>query len=190
MLLVFLCTTAYAHPHVFINNRMTVQFDGSTFSGITFTWTFDEMSSSLFLTDYHPQDDGSFDTKSAANLKANAFDNLINYHYFLAFSLGGKSISKFMVERFVPSMVDKTKLVYTFFVPLSLPVKDAEQTLRITVYDDTYFCAFDILHLDAVTVTGADKVSSRLAVEKTTVKASWPGQYMPDQLVVRFKGGG
>jgi ABC-type uncharacterized transport system substrate-binding protein len=183
-----LCATAYAHPHVFINNRMIVQFDGSTLAGIAFTWTFDEMSTSLFLDDYHPQDDGSFDAKSAASLKENAFDNLVNYHYFLAFSLGGKPIAKFKVERFVPSMVDKTKLVYTFFVPLSLPAKDAEQTLRVTVYDDTYFTAFDILHLEAVSVTGDKDVAYRLAIEKTTVKATWPGQYMPDQLVIRFKG--
>jgi hypothetical protein len=30
-------------------------------------------------------------------------------------------------------------------------------------------------------------VTCAISVEKTTVKPAWPGQYMPDQLVLRMK---
>jgi hypothetical protein len=58
-----------------------------------------------------------------------------------------------------------------------------------TIYDDTYYVAFDLLHLDDVTVQAGPDVTCTLSIEKTRVKPLWPGQYMPDQLVIRFKGG-
>ena len=56
------------------------------------------------------------------------------------------------------------------------------------MYDDSYYVAFDLLHLDDVTVQAGPEVTCRLSIEKTKVKPLWPGQYMPDQLVIRFKG--
>ena len=188
-LFVFVCALAHAHPHVFISGKITAQFDRAVLTGIAFTWTFDEIFSSMILRDYRPQENGTFASKTASALKAGAFDNLANYHYFVSFMLGGKSVPKFRVERFTPSVAEKGRLVYSFFVPLSLAVKASEQTVRVTVYDDTYYVAFDQLRIEDVTVGGDSSVVSGLAVEKTTAKASWPGQYMPDQLVIRFKSG-
>lgn len=178
---------ASAHPHVFIDNRMTVQFENGTLKGVAVRWQFDKMFTSIMLADFKPKADGTFAPTTAADLKAGAFDNLVNYHYFLAFQLGGKAIPKFRVESFVPSMADASTLVYSFFVPLAIPVTGAEQTVRITVYDDSYYVAFTLMHLEDITVTGDDGVSCRLSIEKTTVKPAWPGQYMPDQLVIRMK---
>ena len=73
------------------------------------------------------------------------------------------------------------------WIPLKVAVQQKEQSVRLTVYDDTYFVAFDILHLEDVTVTAGPDVACQLAIEKTKVKPQWPGQYMPDQLVIRFK---
>ena len=178
--------SALAHPHVFIDNRMTIRFDGDLLKGVSVTWNFDKMFSSMMLTDIPAQTDGSFTLKNAADLKAGAFDNLVNYHYFLVFQAGKKTIP-IRIQQFTPSVVGGTTLVYSFFVPLNIPVTEAEQTLRITVYDDTYYVAFSLMHLEDMTVEGAQDVSCRLSVEKTTVKPAWPGQYMPDQLVIRMK---
>ena len=61
-------------------------------------------------------------------------------------------------------------------------------TVLLTVYDDTYYVAFDILHVDNVKVQSGSDVGCSLSIQKTRVKPQWPGQYMPDQLVIRFKG--
>ena len=42
--------------------------------------------------------------------------------------------------------------MYSFFIPLNIPVQPTDQTVRLTVYDDSYYVAFDLLHLDDVTV--------------------------------------
>ena len=63
-----------------------------------------------------------------------------------------------------------------------------EQTVRLTVYDDSYYVAFDLLHLPDVTMQAGPDITCNLSIEKTKVKPLWPGQFMPDQLVIRFKG--
>jgi ABC-type uncharacterized transport system substrate-binding protein len=179
---------AFAHPHVFVNDKITVQFEAGMLQGITFTWTFDDMFSSMILSDYDPKHTGHFDAAQVKAVKAGAFDNLENYHYFIALAVGKKQVPRFTIDRFAPSVADAGKLVYSFFVPLKLPVQPTEQTVRLTVYDDSYYVAFDLLHLQDVTVQAGAEVACSLSIEKTKVKPLWPGQYMPDQLVIRFQG--
>lgn len=178
---------AVAHPHVFINNTMTMVFDGGTLKGITFRWKFDEMFSATLLASFKPDAGGTYTPKDIAAIKSFAFDNLENYHYFLAFFIGNSPVKKIRIEQFTPTVVDGKTVVYSFFVPLDLPVKPEQQSVSVTVYDDTYFVAFDLMHTADVTISGGDGVSVALAVEKTKVKPVWPGQYMPDQLVIRYK---
>jgi ABC-type uncharacterized transport system substrate-binding protein len=146
------------------------------------------MFSNMILSDYDPKRSGHFDAAQVKAIKEGAFDNLENYHYFVAFAVGKKQISHFKIEQFTPSVTEEKKLVYSFFVPLNVPVQASEQSVRITVYDDSYYVAFDLLHLTDVTVQAGDGVTWEPSIEKTKVKPLWPGQYMPDQLVIRFKG--
>jgi ABC-type uncharacterized transport system substrate-binding protein len=179
---------ALAHPHVFINNKMNVLFEAGMLQGISFQWTFDDMFSNMILSDYDPMHTGQFDAARVKAVKQGAFDNLENYHYFVAMTIGARPVSHFTIQRFMPSVTETQKLVYSFFIPLKIAVQAKEQSVRLTVYDDTYFVAFDLLHLEDVTVTASPDIACDLAIEKTKVKPQWPGQYMPDQLVIRFKG--
>jgi ABC-type uncharacterized transport system substrate-binding protein len=189
LIVVVVCLAAplWAHPHVFIADRLTVVFDKGVLQGISFEWTFDDVFSSMILTDYNPKHNAQLTEAQNAAIKAGAFDNLVSYHYFLAFWIGGKPLKSFSVERFTAIVKDGRTLVYTFFVPLNVPVHAAEQTVLATVYDDSYYVAFDILKTDAVTVQADADVTCSLSIQKTKVKPEWPGQYMPDQLVIAFK---
>jgi hypothetical protein len=57
----------------------------------------------------------------------------------------------------------------------------------VTVYDETYYVAFDLMRSDDVKIKGDGGLSTALSIEKAKVKPLWPGQYMPDQVVIRFK---
>ena len=94
---------------------------------------------------------------------------------------------KVTINRFTASVPDGRSLVYSFFVPLNVAVQPNARTVLVTAYDDSYYVAFDILHTDAVTEQDNGNVSCTLGVQKTKVKSEWPGQYVPDQLVVTFK---
>jgi len=177
----------FAHPHVFIANRMTLVFDKGVFQGISFQWTFDDMFSSMILSDYDPKRTGQLDTAQIKSIKEGAFDNISSYHYFVAFWINKKAYPHFQVTQFSAAVADGKSLIYSFFVPLKVPVQTTEQTVLATIYDDSYYVAFDLLHTDEVTVQSGDDVSCVLSVQKTQVKPQWPGQYMPDQLVIKFK---
>ena len=106
-------TEAFAHPHVFIANTMRVVFDGHYLDHFEFQWVFDELFSSMLLTDFDRNHTGHFTAAEAAAIKKGAFDNLKNYHYFLAFSIDGRPIRLPQIEHFAPS-ISNGALVYTF----------------------------------------------------------------------------
>jgi ABC-type uncharacterized transport system substrate-binding protein len=72
-------------------------------------------------------------------------------------------------------------------LPLELPISAKLAELRITLYDDTYYVAFDKTNQSDVEIRSADAVDAEVSIEKTTVKPEWPGQFMPDQIVLRMK---
>ena len=154
---------------------MTVVFDGGMLKGVRFTWTFDDMFSNMILSDYDPKHTGHFDAAQVKAVKEGAFDNLENYHYFVAFAVGKKQLSHFKIEQFTPSVTEGNKLVYSFFVPLNVPVQANEQSVRITVYDDSYYVAFDLLHLTDVTVQAGEDVAIRALHREDEGKAALAG---------------
>src|SRR5208337_200034 len=90
----------FAHPHVFISNRMTLVFDQGVFQGISFQWTFDDMFSNMILTDYDPKHSSQLDAAQIKNIKEGAFDNISSYHYFVAFWINKKPFTHFQVTQF------------------------------------------------------------------------------------------
>ena len=40
---------------------------------------------------------------------------------------------------------------------------------------------------DDVALRSGEAVETAVSIEKTKVKAEWPGQFMPDQIVLRMK---
>jgi ABC-type uncharacterized transport system substrate-binding protein len=176
----------YAHPHVFISSLVAVDFEGPSLSRISVEWTFDELFSQMIAADYDRGKKGSFTEAEAAALKKGAFDNLRNYHYCLALYLNGKSLALPAIRDFKPAL-RAGKLVYSFSLPLALPIRAAGSELRITIYDDSYYVAFDKMSPSDVAVRSGDSIATAISIEKTKVKAEWPGQFMPDQIVLRMK---
>lgn len=176
----------HAHPHVFITSGVSIAFDGPTLTRISVDWTFDELFSQMILADYDPGRKGSFTDAEAAALRKGAFDNLRNYHYFLALFVGGKAVALPPIKDFKPSVRDG-RLAYSFSLPLALQIPASTLELRITIYDDTYYVAFDKMSPTDVAIVAGDAIDAAVTIEKTKVKAERPGQFMPDQIVLRMK---
>ena len=157
----FLSSGLHAHPHVFISSLVAVDFKGTSLERVSVDWTFDELFSQMILADYHPDARRALSPRPRPlALKKGAFDNLRNYHYFLAFYLGGKRIALPPIEDFRPSVRDG-RLVYAFSLPLRLPIAAATLELRITIYDDTYYVAFDKMSPSDVACAGGMRSTPR-----------------------------
>jgi len=101
--------------------------------------------------------------------------------------VGRQSVKKIRIEQFRPYVVEGNRLVYSFFVPLNLHASRALHTLRVTVYDDTSYVAFDQMRPSDAQLQGDANMRVDVSVEKTQVQPLWPGQYMPDQLVIHYR---
>jgi ABC-type uncharacterized transport system substrate-binding protein len=142
----------------------------------------------MIVADYDTGKKGSFSESEAAALKKGAFDNLRNYHYFLALFIDGKHTPLPPIQNFKPS-INGGRLVYAFSLPLAIKIGATGRELRLTIYDDTYYVAFDkMVPAQDIELRSGTDVANSVSIEKTKVKAEWPGQFMPDQIVLRMKG--
>jgi nickel/cobalt transporter (NicO) family protein len=178
----------FAHPHVFITSKVSLQVATGEVRTISVSWTFDELFSEMEIADFDKGKKGSFTAQESAALKRGAFDNLKNYHYFLALFVDGKQRELPRIEGFTPK-IEEGRLIYSFSLPLDLPIPSSGCEIRLTIYDDTYYVAFDKMSPSDVGIEGDGSASGTIAIVKTKVKAEWPGQFMPDQILIRLAKG-
>lgn len=128
----------WSHPHVFLDNSVAAEFDGNGLRGIRLKWVFDEMFTAMIAEQYDKNNDGAFDENEAGLLKAKAFDNLENFHFFTYLTLKGRTIPIDSIRDFRPTIMEE-KLVYTFKIPCNIEWKRLKSELHVAVYDSTYF---------------------------------------------------
>ncbi len=148
LLLFFVASPAYAHPHVFIDNKLTFMFDAKGLAGISVQWTFDAMYSSAIIFDF---DDGDsvFSEQESAVVKKENFNNLKEYGYFVDVVIDGTPFAVVFVKDFVAT-IRNGQLVYNFFVPCHVSAGQHTKTVRVGVVDETNFVAITTQKDDAV----------------------------------------
>ncbi len=135
---------AVAHPHVFIDARVTFEFDRDGLEGFWAEWAFDELFTSMIVLDFGAPRQGPFSDSVVRSICEGAFSNLQFYDYFTYVFVDGTRYPTETVERFSALMRDH-RIVYRFFVPFRLPLEEAEKLVRVRMYDETFFTdiAFD-----------------------------------------------
>jgi ABC-type uncharacterized transport system substrate-binding protein len=174
-----------AHPHVFIDTRVTVVFDQKGITGFLIEWKFDEMFSAMIIQDFDEDYDSSFSSAEIENIERNAFSNLKNYHYFTYISWKGGEYDGKRVEDFYAAIRGGT-LVYRFFVPCRISVVDKEKLVKVWVYDDSYYC--DVVYAEDVPVNieGMEGYSIRYEIVQDVENPYYYGQVFPLQLRLSF----
>ncbi len=150
LVLLFLClvtiptSSARAHPHIFVDARVTLLFDEQGLAGFRQEWTFDEMFGEFILEDYDANKNKRFEDKEVLKIKAEAFDNLKESDYFHIVQLNGKPFAVKYATDFSVQFKNE-RVVYTFTVPCHMKVA-AKSTLDIslslsdkTIYTDLVF---------------------------------------------------
>ncbi|MBN2322506.1 MAG: DUF1007 family protein [Spirochaetes bacterium] len=128
-----------AHPHVFLDTRVTVVLDSEGVTGFWIEWEFDEMFSAMIIQDFDEDYDFSFSPAEIANIEKNAFSNLKNFHYFTYVSWKGGEYTGKKIRDFSASIRGDT-LVYRFFVPCRIGIDDTGMVIKVWIYDDSYYC--------------------------------------------------
>lgn len=132
--------TVAAHPHVFIEHAVTVTFDGEGPRAVRFSWTFDELFSSMILQHFDTDRSGTFSAAEVRAIEEQHFGNLKEYGYFVALTADGRPLPVDRIADFGVSST-KTQVTYAFTVPVRVS-NPARGALEIQVADPTFYTAF------------------------------------------------
>jgi ABC-type uncharacterized transport system substrate-binding protein len=176
--------SACAHPHVWVtmHSKFLYAPDGSL-TGIRHSWTFDDMFSA-FATMGFPKTNGTFARETLQPLAKVNVDSLKDFDYFTYATVDGKrdkdAFNEPLAGYWLNYDAKTTLLTLHFTLPLKKPVK--AKTLKIDVYDPTFFIDFATAKDDPVTLVGAP-ARCKVATEKPP-DVNFPTTLQLDQALV------
>jgi ABC-type uncharacterized transport system substrate-binding protein len=142
-------TGAQAHPHIWIIFETTVLHDKGTFVGVRHKWTFDEFYTTMAIEGLDKNKDGVWDREELAELAKVNIDGLKDFSYFTIPALAGKALKVGEAADYWLEHKDGTLSLH-FTLPFASPVLSEAKGLTISVYDPTYFIAFEPAKTDPV----------------------------------------
>lgn len=146
---------ALAHPHVFVDARAEVVFDGEgRITAIRQIWRFDDAFSAFASQGLDTNGDGILTVEELQPLAKVNIDSLKDYDYFTILRSGGKRIGfRIPTEYWLQSNDGFLTLFYT--LPLMQPVKPDAHGVTIDIYDPSYFVDYQLVEKDPATLKDA-----------------------------------
>jgi len=175
-----------AHPHVFIDNRISVIFDDKGLSGFKHEWIFDEMFSSTIIREFDLDADGKFNEKEIKGVVSGAFSNLKEHNYFTDITINGQ---RFRIKEFEDfhAKIDSGIMVYEFFLPCEVTAFQGNQEVTIVVYDPTYFVQILWASQNPYSFEDTSKVELSHGIIEDEENAYYYGQIIPEALKIKFR---
>jgi len=135
--------SAVAHPHVWVSVKATVLYENGTMSGLQQAWTFDEAYTTMAIEGLDTDGDGNYDRKELAELAKVNIDGLKEFDYFTFAKLGDGGLT---FNEPVDYWLEYVGGVLTlhFKLPLEKPVLAESPGFTFSVYDPSFFIAFDL----------------------------------------------
>ena len=130
--------TVEAHPHVFIDNRVTFILADQKITGFRENWLFDEVFSDQLLQQFDADQDGAFSPAESAQAAAGTLPNLANFHYFTYAWVDGKDLGRLEPSDFHAS-AKKGLVTFDFLVKLPRPVDPTQQAMALEINDRQYY---------------------------------------------------
>ena len=176
----------FAHPHVFIDNTVTIVFDHSGLTGIRVKWVFGEMFSSMIIHDYDTNKDSTFSHDEIEKIKNGAFSNLESYNYFTYLKINGEKFIVKYVKEFSADL-NSHKVVYNFFIPCHVSATSSYKEIKLSMYDSTYYTDIMLANQNPVSFVNTSLIEYRYEIQDNTKKAFYYGQVFPQEIILTFK---
>lgn len=139
-LLVLAVPMAQAHPHMWIDGVVDVEFEDSGLSNVTVVWLFDEFNSADMIFSLDSNLDGVISASENEAIRDQAFSHLSRADYFLVAFAGTRRVEIPDATRFNASIVDG-RLRYEFDVPLRLEWGEVDDVV-FGLFDSSYYIDF------------------------------------------------
>ena len=173
---------AQAHPHVFVDSALKLRFKKNDLTAIDVIWTFDEMSSDMFLIDLDTNADGTLSKAEWKKQRPDIEGYLSEQSFFVHVTLDGKRIHFAKLNTFTASFADGI-LTYKMTIPVGIAQKAAPQKMQIAIFDPSYYTDF-YTALEAVSVNG--NTNLQLSIDDAPELAFYQGQIIPTAVTFEF----
>lgn len=177
---------AFAHPHVFIEERVTFEFDGKGLAGIRMFWTFDDMFSTMVAEDFDRNKNHALEPEEVAEVRKGMFDNLVNHGYYAFVKIDNKAFEVKYVRDFKASL-HKGILTYEFMIPCHVTATSQPKVVTLTSFDPDYYCALFFAEDSPTLISGESAVEVLATIQKDMETSYYFGMLNPWQQHVSFR---
>jgi len=150
--LAVLPSAAFAHPHVWVSVEATVLYDNGKITGLQQAWTFDEFYTAQAIEGLDKNGDGKYDRKELAELAQVNIDGLKEFDYFTFAKLANTDLKFAPPRDYWLEYTAKGILKLHFLLPLQSAIPAKAPGFAFSVYDPSYFIAFDFAKVHPVTL--------------------------------------
>ncbi len=164
-----LVETPWAHPHVFIAQRLKIVTNGKGLTGFNIYWEFDEMFSTMICDDHDLNKNGILEEAEVASIKEKAFSYIAEFNYFIYVKIDGTPFQVKYVTRFT-ARLENGKLIYEFFIPCHVSALKKFKHINIASYDPTYYSGIYFTEQEPYTIdnNGPFEVIAQIKEDKST----------------------
>jgi ABC-type uncharacterized transport system substrate-binding protein len=185
LLLIVFASGVWAHPHVFVDNKVVFVFNARGLTGVKIQWTFDELYSSSVIMDYDKNRDHILNSAETRRLAGQALADLKLKHFFTYIRVNGRDFTVESIMKFKVA-IKNGRVVYSFYVPCPISVRTAEQTVDVTCYDESYYIEVTTNYQKAATVVNEGGFHANLAVTDDEENFYYFGQVLPQKITLKF----
>ena len=178
--------TAAAHPHVFIDNRVTFILADQKIAGFRENWLFDEVFSDQLLQQFDADQDGAFSPAESEQIAATTLPSLANFHYFTYVWVDGKDLGRLAPSDFHAS-ARKGVVTFDFLVKLPKPVDPLAQALALEINDRSYYVEVLLAKQDPINFQGQGSLACSASVTKDVKNAYYGGFVFPQRIAVQCR---
>lgn len=142
----------FAHPHVFIDARVTFVTDQKGLKGIRMNWVFDSFFSESIHLDYDSNKDKSVSPAERKNMIRTIRENLKKFSFFSHLYTGNRYYAVPDVRQFNIRFGKDGKASFSFFIPFRLPFTARKIRVALAVFDESFYSAFSYSRRKPVSV--------------------------------------
>lgn len=174
---------AMAHPHVFIDNRVTLLFEDGRLTGFATDWRFDEIFTEDMLHQFDANQDGAIDAAESRAMGEGTLPNLAAFRYFTQASVDGVDFPD-LAPRDFAARVEDGALHFVLGFTLPQPIDPKHQKLRLEISDRSYYVEVLLAEENPVRLEGGGSEACQAAVKDDPANAYYEGFVIPQAISV------
>lgn len=135
---------ARAHPHVWIDARLSVAFDDQgRMAALKVVWRLDELYSQTAIAGLDLDADGAYAPSELQPLVEEAVVNLEEWFYYADIRAGDQRVATGPAED-NEAYMDGDRLVYAFTIPVDEPLRPGQTGVRVRLFDPSLFIGIEL----------------------------------------------